>query len=142
MVAMSLLPTYRARDLRRCLQLRVINWPPTDINTDDDYGNSYIARVLSQPLATILKYHNNGFCDNGEYAASRIQRVWRGYTLRMHLARPDNTNNGWSATTRTQLKWKESLAVKLSLKLTESSCRGSFVSLLIHLEYPNHRHHL
>lgn len=49
-----------------------INWLPPDINTDDDYGNSYISRVLSQPMATIIKYHNNGFCDNGEYAACRI----------------------------------------------------------------------
>jgi len=73
-------------------------------------------------LATILKYHNNGFCDNGEYAASRIQRVWRGYIIRLHLARLGNTINGWSATIRTQLKWKESLAVKLSLKLKKSTC--------------------
>jgi len=122
-----------------------INWPPPDINTDDDYGNSYIARVLSQPMATILKYHNNGFCDNGEYAACRIQRGWRSYILRLHLARPDNTINGLSATIRTQLKWKESLAVKLSLKLKESSCRDpSKVDCIpSHTsEYPNHRHHL
>ena len=102
-----------------------INWPPPDINTDDDYGNCYIARVLSRPMATILKYHDNGFCDNGEYAASRIQRVWRSYILRLHLARLGNTNNGWSATIRTQLKWKESLAVKLSLK---TQAEGEFMS--------------
>jgi len=102
-----------------------INWPPPDIDTDDDYGNCYIARVLSRPMATILKYHDNGFCDNGEYAASRIQRVWRSYILRLHLARLGNTNNGWSATIRTQLKWKESLAVKLSLK---TQAEGEFMS--------------
>ena len=66
-----------------------INWP----SRNNDNNNHYITRVLSQPLAAIIKYRNNGVCNDGKCAATKIQHVWRGYILRLHFTRlHDNVN--------------------------------------------------
>ena len=66
-----------------------IDWP----SRNNDNNNDYITRVLSQPRRTIIKYRNNGMCNDGKCAATKIQHVRRGYILRLHFTHlHDNVN--------------------------------------------------
>ena len=66
-----------------------IDWP----SRNNDNNNHYITRVLSQPLTAIIKYRNDGMCNDGWCAATKIQHVWRGYILRLHFTRLHDTVN-------------------------------------------------